>query len=340
MEEDRLRLARDVARLPEERAGRRSGTRGPCCGGSSAPGRPRRRTRAAGCAPRRPCPARPRRSAGAATPSAPSTPSCSADAAACRSWPTWRRSVSRRSPSAHARIRSGRRSPSVIVSVSDATPRRAEHRAPSRAGAGGRPPSRRRRRRRPARPTSRGSRSAPPRGPGSSEAGRSIASSRRSHSRAGPVAKTLPAPLITAGIADRVERVADQRGVAVGPDEHRRHAPARPAPDRPRRRVRRGARAPRLRTAAGRRRRRGPRRCARGPTRWSRYPPRVSSIVGSSRHSIRTPQRRLAGRSRAGGAAGWPAAPGPCGRRFPGGRASHPRTSRRRRRSGPGRCAS
>ena len=52
------------------------------------------------------------------------------------------------------------------------------------------------------------------------EVGRSIASSRRSHSRAGGVPKTLPAPLMTAGMSDVVESLADQRGVAIRANEH------------------------------------------------------------------------------------------------------------------------
>ena len=42
---------------PTGTGSRRSGTRGPCCGGSSAPGPPRRRTPGGGCGPRRRCPA-------------------------------------------------------------------------------------------------------------------------------------------------------------------------------------------------------------------------------------------------------------------------------------------
>ena len=53
------------------------------------------------------------------------------------------------------------------------------------------------------------------------DAGRSSASSSRSHSRAAGVANTLPAPLMTAGHAGAVQRVADQQRVVVVADEHR-----------------------------------------------------------------------------------------------------------------------
>ncbi len=117
---------------PTGRAGRRSGTRAPCCGGWSGPAPPRRRIPAGGCAPRRWCRARPRRSGCAATRSARSCPSCSSAAAACRSWPTWRRSVSGRSPSWPGRASAaGSPSASVIVSSSEATPRPRSTRAQS-----------------------------------------------------------------------------------------------------------------------------------------------------------------------------------------------------------------
>ena len=52
------------------------------------------------------------------------------------------------------------------------------------------------------------------------EAGRSIASSTRSQSRAGTVPKTLPAPLMTAGMPAAIELVAHERRVAVRAHEH------------------------------------------------------------------------------------------------------------------------
>ena len=129
-------------------------------------------------------------------------PSCSADAARCSSWPTWRRSVSRRSPSSSASIRADRSSATVIVSSSAATPRVRRMRAQSC-------------RRRWTSSHSQLSSSAPacarrcadhPRKQVSAaewarviEAGRSSASIRRSHSRAMSVPNTLPAPLMTAG---------------------------------------------------------------------------------------------------------------------------------------------
>ena len=126
---------------PTGTGSRRSGTRGPCCGGSSAPGPPRRPIRGGGCAPRRSCPRRPRRSGGAATRSARSCPSARRGPRRAAAAPRWRRSVIRRSPSASRSTRSGRPSTSVIASVSAATPRRAQDRAPTGAGGGGAAPS-------------------------------------------------------------------------------------------------------------------------------------------------------------------------------------------------------
>ena len=120
----------------------------------------------------------------------------------------------------------GRPSASVIVSVSDATPSHAQHPRPVVQPPVDAPPSRPRRRPRPARRVQpRNGVSAAERARGG-EVGRSIASSSRSHSRAGGVPNTLPAPLMTAGTPTVVERVADQRGVAVACARARRRGRA------------------------------------------------------------------------------------------------------------------
>ena len=127
-------------------------------------------------------------------------PSRSAAAAACSSWPTWRRSVRRRSPSSSESSRPGRPSTSVIRSSSAATPRTRSTRAHScrRRWTSSHASS-------PAPATCSASQ---PRNGVSAAAraragalGRSIASSSRSQSRAGSEPNTLPAPLITAGIS-------------------------------------------------------------------------------------------------------------------------------------------
>ena len=163
-------------------------------------------------------------------------PICSVVAAACRSWPTWRRSVSRRSPSTGSQRAAGHALDERDRLRQRRDARAAQHRGPVGAGGGGRPPRRRRPRRRRARRTSRGTRSSPPRAPAWRRCGRSIASRRRSHSRAGAVPNTLPGAVDHRGDADRVERVADEGGVAVAAHEHgdvarthRRRARAEPS---------------------------------------------------------------------------------------------------------------
>ena len=99
--------------------------------------------------------------------------------------------------------------------------RAAAARAPSRAGAGGRPPTPRRRPSRSARRSSRRTTSAPPRARAPPRsAARAPPAAAATRAPAG-VPNTLPAPLITAGMRDRVERVAHQRGGAVRAHEHR-----------------------------------------------------------------------------------------------------------------------
>ena len=130
------------------------------------------------------------------------TPSCCSVATVCSSWPTCPRSVSRRSPPSRPRTRRGTASVAEIESSSAATPRL---------------------RRRPAQrwnfacsSSQAGSSAAAicsalqPRKEVSAadraralETGRSTASSSRSHSSAAGVAKTLPAPLMTAGTPAR-----------------------------------------------------------------------------------------------------------------------------------------
>ena len=140
--------------------------------------------------------------AGAATTASAAVPSRSAAAAPCSSWPTWRRSVSRRSPSVTAQ-----HPPRQALDQRDRLGQRrepapAQHAPPTRAAGGGRPPTPRRRPPRPAPPSSPGTTSSSPRARARVDAGRSSASSSRSHSRAAGVPNTLPAPLITDGHAD------------------------------------------------------------------------------------------------------------------------------------------
>ena len=209
-------LSSDAGGVPQVRAGRRPGTRAPCCGGSSGPGRPRRRTPAGGERSSSPsCSAAAIRWRSQTVSAA--VPSCSVDAAACSSWPTWRRSVRRRSPV-------GEREHAARQPL-DERDRLDQRRQPAPRAA---PRAQRvqaavdvlpRRRRRPPRRRSAGPAqeraSSSPRVRATRRGGRSIASSSRSHSRAAGVANTLPAPLMTAGTPTALQRVADQRGVAV-----------------------------------------------------------------------------------------------------------------------------
>ena len=210
-----------AAAVPQERQVDDRRTRAPWRGGRSAPARPWRRTRAAGCGPRRRCPARPRRCAAAATRSAPSARARSLVAAACSSWPTWRTSVSRRSPPTSRQHARGQALTSVIVSASDATPRRRSTRAQpcsvswtrsqSASSAGGDPLGV------PAEETGERDGVRAQRG----ATGAPAPPAARSHSRAASSPKTLPAPLTTAGTPRLLERVPDlARPEAVGGDEH------------------------------------------------------------------------------------------------------------------------
>ena len=89
------------ATAPRGRGSRRPGTRGPCCGASSAPARPPRRSRAGGCAPRRCCRSSPRAPVRAATRSARWRPSArsSPRRGAARRRAGGRSSAARRRPS-------------------------------------------------------------------------------------------------------------------------------------------------------------------------------------------------------------------------------------------------
>ena len=275
----------------------------------------------------------------AARPSARSRPGCSAAAAACSSWPTWRRSVRRRSPSTLRRARRpGRPSTSVIVSTSDATPAHAQHPRPAVqapvdllplvVGGRGDPlgvPAEERGQRRRAR--ARGG------------AGRSSASSSRSQSRAGVGAEDAARAVDDRRDADRVERVAHERRAAVGAHEHgdvARAAPARAErrPSSARRSISRPEASSATTSAARSRatcRARGvvAARSRCGSCRRS-GPRGARRARAAARRPARRQPRRAVGR---GGAHA-------CGRRSPRGRAARRRTARRRRRSAPGRCAS
>ena len=275
---DRAAACRRPRSAPTGTAGRRPGTRAPCCGGSSGPGRPRRRTPAGASAPRRP-PARPPRSRWRSHEVSAAVPSRSVAAAPCSSWPTWRRSVRRRSPSATDRTRPGSRS-IKRDRLGQATPGRAAAAPPPRrAAAGGRPPTPRRRRprrRSAVQPRNEVIVAACAR---TVEAGRSSASSSRSHSRAAGVANTLPAPLMTAGTPTRVQRVADQRRVPVV------DGPSDPGGSARRRDAARSTRPRQQPDEIG-----GQVAARRTPARSSapRSPCAVGSIAGSERSTTRT----------------------------------------------------
>ena len=194
--------------------------------------------------------ARPRRSAAAARRSArwcraarPSPPRAGAGRRGAG-----RSAAARRRPSRSTR--SGRPSTSVIVSVSAATPRAAQHAAPSRAGAGGRSSQAPRRRARPARRSSRGTASARPSARARRDVGRSSASSSRSQSRAGAGAEDAARAVDDRGDADLVERVAHERGVAVRAHEHGDVAGAHALAPRGRAVLARGSRSRRRRTSS------------------------------------------------------------------------------------------
>ncbi len=212
---------RDPAPAPTGTGSRRSGTRGPCCGGSSAPGRPRRRTPAGGCAPRRRC-----RCVGLGDPPpqpARSARSCRAARSSPRRAAAGRRGAGRSAGARRRRAastRPGRPSASVIVSASDGDALRAQHARPVVQAAVDLLPARSSaaaRRARRVQPRNGVSAAACARG---GEVGRSSASSSRSHSRAGAVREDAAGAVDDRRHADRVERVADQRGVAVRAHEH------------------------------------------------------------------------------------------------------------------------
>ena len=163
------------------------------------PGPRRRRTPGAASAPRRPR-ARRRRCGAAARRASAVTPSCSACAASCRSSPTWRRSVSSRSPSARPSMPPGSPSSALTASASEATPcarsssaHRCSRACSSSQRASPAPASASR--------PSRGTASARRRARAPRAPGRSSASSSASQSRAERVPNTLPAPPITTGMA-------------------------------------------------------------------------------------------------------------------------------------------
>ena len=281
----------DEARLPQERVVDDRELEALGCGGSSAPGPPRRRTPAAAAALLvAGVLARPRRSAGAATPSARS---CRAarTAAACSSWATWRRSVSRRSPSdqrEHAlgqplveRDRLGQRGDAA----------QPQHARPVVQAAGGRSPTPRRRPWRPARRSSRGS---------------DVSAAARARARPSRALERLeqPQPLARRRRAEHAAGAVDDGGDAA--PRRARRAPARrcgcvrtstATSPGPRRAPRRPARPSR---AAARGRPRGRARRARAPSRVARVALRRALEPGSSRCTTRT--RSGAPRARAGAA--------------------------------------
>ena len=238
---------RGSSRAPTGTAGRRSGTRGPCCGGWSAPAPPRRRIPGGGCAPRRRCPC----SASAIRRAQPGGQRRRAELLLGRGGVQQLADVAQvgQPPLAVVLGEHPRRQPSAS---GDRLQQRghAAHRAapaPSRAAAGGPPPTpsrRRSARREPLGATSRRTASARRQWARVIEAGRSSASSSRSQSRAGSVANTLPAPLITAGTppsssASRTiaawRLVAHEHGEVAGADRGRsaRSAPcSRPSASR------------------------------------------------------------------------------------------------------------
>ena len=108
---------------PTGSGGRRSGTRGPCCRGSSPAGRLLRRSRAAGSARRRPRACR-RRPGSRSQPSRPTTPNRSLTVTLCSASPMWRRSVRVRSPPTRPSTRATSPS-STALSSTAATPRAA-----------------------------------------------------------------------------------------------------------------------------------------------------------------------------------------------------------------------
>ena len=269
-------LVAGSSRAPTGTGSRRSGTRGPCCGGSSGPAPPRRRTRA-----------RRLRSS--------SLVSSSASAIRWRSQAVSavtpellgrRRGVQQLADVAQvgepalavdacaAPARAGPRS-SVIVSSSDATPLDAQHARPAVQAARGAPPrssssaaatcsavqprKRRERGRACARAAETGAR-----------APRAAAASRAP----ARCAKTLPAPLMTAGTPTSSSASRTSAAVAVGADEHGDVAgpdAARAAASAPSWRARSRSRRPRR--AARRRRRRGPSAtCSRARALLDAYP--------------------------------------------------------------------
>ena len=129
-------------------------------------------------------------------------PRRSSTATRCRSWPTWRRSVMRRSPSTCSKTRSVSRSDVVMTSSSEATPRVRSTRAqPCRRRWTDSQVSSSASATRWADQPRNGVRAAAwARGP---EVGRSSACRRSCHAFAPSLAKTLPAPLMTAGTPTR-----------------------------------------------------------------------------------------------------------------------------------------
>ncbi len=267
------------------------------------------------------------------------TPACSAVAASCSSCATWRRSVSRRSPSCVRSRRSGRPSTSVTVSASAATPRVRSSRAHA---------CRRRCNSSSASSSAAASSCAVQPRKGVSAAARGPRRVRRPLERLQqpqPVPRGRRAEDAARAVDDRrdagrLQRVADQRGVAVRADEHgdvpgadaRARRATAPASSRT------SIRAPGRQQAGEVGREVGGDVLARGGVADAAAPralePRVVAVhdADAQRHGLR--------RARSGAARRWRAPPGRAGRRSPRARAGRRRTARRRHPGGPGRCAS
>ena len=217
--------------------------------------------------------------------------------------------------------------------------RGAQHARPRRAAAGGPPPTPRRSRARdPLRASSRGTASARracARGPRRAAPAPRAAAASRPRPRS---PNTLPAPLMTAGTPAASSASRTSGGGAVRAHEHGDVA------GRDRRAALHGAvvgagldlRA--RRRAAGRRRPRGRARCTRARTRSVAKPCGVQ--LDRRLVAVDDPHAQRRARRPSGAARGSRPRRARAGRRSPRGRAARRRTARRRRRSGPGRCAS
>ena len=267
------------------------------------------------------------------------TPACSAIAASCSSWATWRRSVRRRSPSWVRSTRSGSPSDERDRLGAARRPRGSAAAAPRRAAGGAAPRAPPRRRTPGPARSSRGTGSAPRRAPAARRTGARAPRAAAASRAPGVVPKTLPAPLMTAGMpasssASRTSAalrcVRTSTATWPGRTRSRRDRLARVVADLD---LRLGREEP---GEVGRevlgdvlaRRRVADDAAARA------LQPRVVAVDDADA------QRRALGRAGQPRRRGWPAPPRRAGRRCPRARAARRRRARRRRRAGPGRCAS